>query len=86
MCNIVIKFQQRSQQLLANDKLHDSKSQLSLACFFFPRNYPEGEKSISSTVVLSWMPDLGQFVTLQKRNDLLKGVTEAVGVKRGGIC
>ncbi|KAK7803457.1 hypothetical protein U0070_011932, partial [Myodes glareolus] len=35
-------------------------------------NYPEGEKSISSTVVLSWMPDLGQVVTLQKRNDLLK--------------
>lgn len=27
------------------------------------------------------MPDLGQVVTQHKSNDLLKGVTEAVGVK-----
>jgi hypothetical protein len=27
------------------------------------------------------MPDLGQVVTLHKSADLLKGVTEAVGVK-----
>lgn len=27
------------------------------------------------------MPDLGQAVILHKSNDLLKGVTEAVGVK-----
>lgn len=57
-----------------------------ISLFFFPRNYPEGEKSVSSTVVLPWIPDLGQVVILHKRNDLLKGVTEAVGVKRGGIC
>lgn len=62
------------------------KSTIISLVFFSPRNYLEGEKSVSSTVVLPWMPDLGQVVTLHKCNDLLKGVTEAVGVKRGGIC
>lgn len=55
---------------MANDKLHGSNF-----------NSLEGEFSVYSIVVFPWMLDLGQVVRLHRSSDLLKGMTEDVGVK-----